>query len=248
MRLLLANANTTGSVTALCAAAARAAAGPNTEIHAVTARFGPAIIGSRAENAIAAHALLELLVEHHSGCDAVLLAVSFDTALAAARQLLPIPVVGMTEAACLVSCCLGGRFGLVTFSSPALYREVIAGYGLASRLSGIALVEATPGDAVSDPDGVAAKIAAAATGLAADGAEAVILGGAALAGMGPRLAGRVPVPVVDGIASGVVLAEALVALGPRKACVGSFAAAPGRASLGLAPALAALLASGGAGR
>ncbi|MFQ3623230.1 MAG: aspartate/glutamate racemase family protein [Acetobacteraceae bacterium] len=248
MRLLLANANTTGAVTALCAEAARAAARPGTEILAVTARFGPAIIGSRAENAIAAHAVLDLLAEHQAGCDAVLLAVSFDTALAAARQLLPLPVVGMTEAACLVACALGGRFGLVTFSSAALYREVIAGYGLASRLAGIALVDATPTDAVSDPDGVAARVAAAASGLVADGAEAVILGGAALAGMGQRLAGRVPVPVVDGIAAGVTLAEAVVSLGLPKPRTGSFAAAPGRASLGLSPALSALLARGGAGR
>lgn len=241
MRLLLANANTTTAVTEICAASARAAASPGTEIVPVTPRFGPAIISSRAENAIAAHGLLEALAEHHAGCDAAILAVSYDTALAAARQLLPIPVIGMTEAACLAACMLGGRFGLVTFSSADLYREVIAGHGLASRLSGIALVAASPYDAASDPEGVAAKVAEAAAGLAREGADAVLLGGAALAGMGAHIQPRVPVPLVDGIAAAVKFAEGLVALNLPKPGTGSFAAPAGRPSVGLGGALAGLL-------
>jgi allantoin racemase len=241
MRLLLANANTTAAVTEICAASARAVAAPGTEIVPVTPRFGPAIISSRAENAIAAHGLIEALAEHHAGCDAAILAVSYDTALAAARQLLPIPVIGMTEAACLAACMLGGRFGLVTFSSADLYREVIAGHGLASRLCGIALVAASPYDAASDPDGVAAKVTEAAIGLAREGADAVLLGGAALAGMGTRIQPRVPVPLVDGIAAAVKFAEGLVALNLPKATMGGFAAPAGRASIGLGESLAAML-------
>jgi len=244
MRILLANANTTEAVTETCAAAARAAAAPGTEIVAVTPRFGPAIISSRAENAIAAHALLECLAANHAGCDAAILAVSYDTALAAARQLLPIPVIGMTEAACLAACMLGGRFGLVTFSSADLYREVIAGHGLAGRLSGIALVEATAHGAATDPGSVAAKVAEAARGLAADGADSVLLGGAALAGIGARVQAEVPVPLIDGIAAAVTFAEGLVRLGLPKPRTGGFAAPGGRASTGLDTALAALLARG----
>jgi allantoin racemase len=242
LRILLANANTTEAVTEICAAAARAAAAPGTEIVPATPRFGPAIISSRAENAIAAHGILDCLAEHHAGCDAAILAVSYDTALAAARQLLPIPVIGMTEAACLTACMLGGRFGLVTFSSADLYREVIAGHGLASRLSGIALVAASPYDAASDPEGVAAKVAEAALSLARDGADAVLLGGAALAGIGKRIQANVPVPLVDGIAAAVKLAEGLVGLGLPKPRLGGFASPAGRASQGLASPLAEMLA------
>jgi allantoin racemase len=241
LRILVANANTTAAVTEICAASARAAAAPGTTIVPATPRFGPAIISSRAENAIAAHGILACLAAHHEGCDAAVLAVSYDTALAAARQLLPIPVIGMTEAACLTACMLGGRFGLVTFSSAELYRELIASYGLSCRLSGIGLVAASPYDAASDPAGVAAKVAEAANLLAQDGADAVILGGAALAGMGGRIQAEVPVPLVDGIAAGVRLAEALVGLGLRKPGAGSYAAPKGRASVGLDARLEALL-------
>ena len=94
MRLLVANANTTQAITDACAAAARAAAAPGTEIIPATPRFGPAVISTRAENVIAGHALLDLLAEHAGRVDAVLLAVSHDTALDAARQMMPCPVVG----------------------------------------------------------------------------------------------------------------------------------------------------------
>jgi allantoin racemase len=46
MRILLANPNTTQAVTDTIAAAARAVAGPGTEIVPVTARFGAAVIGT----------------------------------------------------------------------------------------------------------------------------------------------------------------------------------------------------------
>ena len=106
MRLLIANANTTEAITETCAAVARAAAAPGTEIIGATPRFGPAVIATRVENVIAGHALLEVLAEHAGQVDAVLLAVSFDTALDAARQMMPCPVLGMTEAAALTACMI----------------------------------------------------------------------------------------------------------------------------------------------
>ncbi|MDO9709570.1 aspartate/glutamate racemase family protein [Paracraurococcus lichenis] len=244
MRLLVANANTTEAITELCAASARAAAAPGTEIIPATPRFGPAVIATRAESAIAAHGLLSLLAEHAGQVDGVLLAVSHDTALEAARQLLPCPVVGMTEAACLSACLLGGRFGLVTMGSTEVYRERIAQHGLAARLAALRGIALTPQDAVRDPEAVALQMDAAIAEVVAEGADAVVLGGAALAGMGPRLQRKAAVPLLDGIAYGVKLLEMLVALKPPKPVTGSYAAPSGRATLGLDPALAALLQGG----
>ncbi|MCO6414937.1 aspartate/glutamate racemase family protein [Siccirubricoccus sp. KC 17139] len=244
MKLLVANANTTEAITELCAAAARGAAAAGTEIIPATPRFGPAVISTRAENIIAGHALLELLAEHAGRVDGVLLAVSHDTALEAARQMLPCPVVGMTEAACFAACLIGGRFGLMTFGSTETYRERIAQYGLASRLAGLASVAATPQEAVRDPDGVARKLRAGLGALVAQGADAVVLGGAALAGMAPKLQPDSLVPLLDGMACGVGLLEMLVRLQLPKPQGGSYAAAQGREVGGVAPALAALLRGG----
>ncbi|WP_426956933.1 aspartate/glutamate racemase family protein [Muricoccus radiodurans] len=241
MRILIANANTTEAITTLCAEAARGAASAGTEIVPATPRFGPAVISTRVENAIAAHGILDLLAEHAGAVDAVVLAVSHDTALEAARQMMPCPVVGMTEAACLAACLLGSRFGLVTFGGVESYRELVGRHGLSSRLSGLVGVDATPPEALADPEGVARKVAAGVAALVAGGADSVVLGGAALAGMEPRLRAESPAPLLDGIACGVRLAEAMVGLGAAKPRVGPMAAPAGRESVGLSPALAALL-------
>ncbi|MBY0337187.1 MAG: aspartate/glutamate racemase family protein [Acetobacteraceae bacterium] len=241
MRLLIANANTTEAITALCAEAARAAAAPGTEILPATPRFGPAVISSRVENAIAGHALLSLLAEHAGQVDGVVLAVSHDTALEAARQMMPCPVVGMTEAACFAACLVGVRFGLVTFGGVETYRERIAQHGLAGRCASLVGLDATPQEMLRDPEGVARKVAAGAARAVAEGSDAVVMGGAALAGMAAKLQGEAAVPLLDGIACAVKLSEMLVALRLPKPRAGSLAPPRGRESVGLEAGLAGLL-------
>lgn len=241
MNLLLANANTTQAITDLCAASARAAASEQTKIIPATPRFGPAVISTRVENAIAAHAVLELLAEYDpETIDGVLLAVSHDTALEAARQLMPCPVLGMTEAACLVALTQGGRFGLVTFGATEPYRELLTRHGFAPRLAGLAGVDTTPQKSLEDPAGTAAMVQSAIAGLVAEGADSIVLGGAAMAGMGSGL--TAPVPLLDGIACGVRLLEGIVGLRLPRPSTGSYAPATGRAVPGVSEKLARRLA------
>jgi allantoin racemase len=244
MRILVANANTTEAITLRCAEAARGAASAGVEIVPGTPRFGPAVISSGLENAIAAHGVLDLLAAHAGRVDAVVLAVSLDTALDAARQMMPCPVVGMTEAACLAACMLGPRFGLVTFGGTESYRQLIRHYGLAERCSGLVGVDFTPQRALVDPDGAVRAVAEGVAGLVAGGADSVVLGGAALAGMEPALREAAPVPLLDGMACGVRMAEALVALRPARARGGPIAPVRGRDSVGLSEPLAGLLRGG----
>ncbi|MCQ4158573.1 aspartate/glutamate racemase family protein [Roseomonas sp. GC11] len=240
MRILVANANTTVAISELCAAAGRAVAAPGTEILPATPRFGAAAISTRAENIIAGHALLELLAEHAGQVDAVVLAVSHDTALEAARQIMPCPVLGMTEAACLTACMVGARFGLVTLGGVETYRELVGRHGLSGRLAALEGVAATPQDAVREPERVRALVAESIARMVAQGADSVILGGAALAGMAARIPDS-PVPLLDGIACAVKLAEAMVGLGLPKASAGSMAPPRGRQVSGVSPALESLL-------
>ncbi|WP_237217639.1 aspartate/glutamate racemase family protein [Falsiroseomonas oryziterrae] len=243
MRLLVANANTTEATTQLCAAAARAAAAPGTEVIPATPAFGPATISTRAENAIAGHALLQLLAEHAGRVDAVVLAVSHDTALEAARQLMPCPVIGMTEAACLTACLVGARFGVLTLGNAGPYEELVARHGLATRCAGVLGLPIAPPEVLRDPAAAHAPILAGIEELAAR-ADSVILAGAVLAGMDRALQPRAPVPLLDGIGCAVKLAEALVALKLPKPATGSFAAPVNRDTIGLAAPLAALLRGG----
>lgn len=231
MKLLVVNANTNQFVTDRVAQEARKAAAPDTEIRAVTGEFGARIIGTRAENAIAAHAMVDLMAQHAQGCDAALIAVSYDTALDASRQLLPIPVVGTTEAALLTACMLGGRIGVVTFGRPGLpmYQELVAHYGLASRIAGWGVIEAPAAFKPGDTTEVDRLVVAEASRLVQqDGAETVILSGAVMAGVPRRLQAQVPVPLIDGIACGVRQAELLARMKLPKPTAGSYAAPQGR--------------------
>jgi allantoin racemase len=245
MKLLLINPNTTRAVTDAVLSAARAAARPGTEVVAVTGDFGPSVIGSRAENALAQHGVLALAARHASGCDAVVLAVSLDTALWACRELLDVPVIGMTEAGLLIGCTVAPRIGLLTYGRrmASVYRELAESYGLVTRIAGIATLALDPRETFSArPQVQAAALAAALQLVERDGAEAVLLAGAALASMAATLQPAVPVPLLDGIACAVALAEARVALALTKARVGSVSPTGGRAVQGVAPELEALFA------
>ena len=79
MRLLVVNANTSAVVTEKVTAEARAAAAPGTEIVAVTGTFGARVIGTRAEHCIGEHSTIALVSRHAGDCDAVVIAVSYDT-------------------------------------------------------------------------------------------------------------------------------------------------------------------------
>jgi allantoin racemase len=136
---------------------------------------------------------------------------------------------------------VGGRFGLLTLGGVETYRELIGRHGLSTRLSGLEGVAATPQDAVRNPMAVEAMVLEAIDRLVAGGADAVVLGGAALAGMAARIGARAPVPLLDGIACAVKQAEALVALALARPQAGSVAPVAKRDSSGLSPALAALL-------
>jgi allantoin racemase len=244
MRILLANPNTTEGITALMAAAARATAAPGTEIKPVTAGFGAAVIGSRMEMVVGDYASLALVAREADGCDAVIVAAAIDSGLRAIKQMLPVPVVGLTESAIHAANLTGGRFGLVVSSTRtgAVMREMVEGYGLGSRLAGIRALGSDAGAVYGDLEGSARAITTAACLLAEeDHAEAVVLIGAVMAGMPARIADRVPVPVLDGIAAGVGLCEMLVRLQAAKPRAGSLAHPGPRPTVGLAGPLAALL-------
>lgn len=246
MRILVVNANTSDIVTEKVSVAARASASPGTEISAVTGRFGGRVIGTRAEHAIGEHSTIALVSEHAAGHDAVVIAVSYDTGLRGARELLPVPVVGMTEAGLLTACMLGGRIGVISFGRRVLplYQELVTAYGLAARIAGWRVLESSAAYAREAHDELDREIVAAACDLVdRDGAETVVLTGAVMAGVPARLQQDVPVPLIDCVACAVRQAELLVHLAHPKPHSGSYAAPAGRELVNVDAAIAASFAA-----
>ncbi|MBN9249175.1 MAG: hypothetical protein BGO03_17875 [Mesorhizobium sp. 61-13] len=239
MRILLINGNTSPATTEKGAAEARRIAGPDVEIVPVTADFGAGLILTRADNVLAAHAMMVALAKHHKGCDAVVIAVSTDTGLGALREISPIPVVGMTEAALLTACMMGGKFGMIVFDRRAepVFREVVASHGLTDRMAALKVIDMTVAD-FADPTRIADLTVAAAKSLASEhGADSVIVTGGTMAGVAHKLQEQIPVPLIDGISCAVLHAITLARLAFPKPSIGSFVAQPIERPKGLDPEL-----------
>lgn len=246
MRLLLINPNISDSVSELIGAEARRSAAAGTEIEVLTAAFGVAYIETRFEALIGAYAAAHLAAEHHARFDAVIVAAFGDPGLSGLREALPVPVTGLTEAALASACLLGSRFSIVAISQRirAWYRETVEQYGLAGRLTSIRGLDeplADIGTVQSDQGERLVRLAERC--VDDDGADVIVLAGAPLAGLARSLAGRLPVPAVDGVSSAVRHAETLVRLAPGKARRGSFAPPPVKPNRGLSAALQQLLAN-----
>jgi allantoin racemase len=224
VKLLLINPNISESVSELIRAEAMRSASPGTEIDVMTAQFGVAYIETRFEALIGAYATAQLAAEHHAKYDAIVVAAFGDPGLTALREVMPIPVTGLTEAALASAHLLGHRISIIAISQriQAWYREVVDAYGFTSRLASIRALDRP----LASIGGVQGEHAQALKALAEravdeDGAEVIVLAGAPLAGLARSLKGQLPVPVVDGVSSAVRHAESLVALQPGRALRGS---------------------------
>ena len=226
-RLLLINPNTSAGVSALVLRHAQDAVGHLAQIDVVTARFGAPYIACEASFAVAAHAVLdawataqaEVHAQKRAPFDAVLIACFGDPGLLALRQMCPVPVTGLAEAAFLQASGQG-RFAIVTGGAawePMLHRLAHSlGYG--EHLAAIHTVAATGAELSRDPVAAHALLGSAFQAVAsASGAASVILGGAGLAGMAHAVQPGVPVPVIDSVVAGVQHALALCGtpLAPR---------------------------------
>jgi allantoin racemase len=206
--LLVINPNTSPSVTSLLRTHAQAAAGPDVQVHAVTARFGAPYIACEASYAVASHAALDAwaaaLASALPAPDAVLIGCFGDPGLWALRDSSPAPVTGLAEAA-FIEAARHGRFAIVTGGArwaPMLQRLAQA-LGHASALAGIHTVQPTGAELAADRAGARTLLARACREAARLlNAQAVILGGAGLAGLGPAIQQEVEVPVIDSVQAG----------------------------------------------
>lgn len=236
MKLLLINPNITAAMTDAMAEEARRAASAGTEIVAATAAFGTEYVANRAEAAIAAHAVLDVLARRAAGCDAAIVSAFGDPGLAAARELFDLPVFGIEESAILAAWTLGRRYSIVCLT-PRLrrwYIETAQEHGLAGRLASVRALD------IAIPDITRARqqcrdrlLAECLAAVEQDEAEVVILGGGPIAGLARDAAADVPVPLLDGVSCAVRLAEAVIGLQPRAPTRGSFATPPGKPARGL---------------
>ena len=211
-KILIVNPNTTASMTATIAEAARAVAAAGTEIIAVTSEMGPASIEGFYDEAFAVPGLIHAL-QHALDADAAIIACFDDTGLDAARTAARYPVVGICEAALLTAGQIAKRIGIVTTLPRSIVplEELVRRYGFAERAAVTACN--IPVLDLEKPDtGAREKLEAEIVRALDKGADAIVLGCAGMADLAHALSKKFEVPVVDGVAAAVKQAEALAAL------------------------------------
>jgi len=213
-------------MTARIAASARGAAAPTTDIEAVTSAMGPASIEGYYDEAFAVPGLIKAICDGEAGgADGAVIACFDDTGLDAVRSAVAIPVVGLCEAAVHLAALLAHRFAIVTTLSRSIapLETLAARYGAAGRCT-VRAAEVPVLALEESPAAAAAKIEAeVARALAADRAEAIILGCAGMTDLAAALSRKFGVPVVDGVVAAVKLVEALAGLGLRTSKRGAYA-------------------------
>lgn len=216
MRILVANVNTTESMTDGIAEAARAVASPGTEIVGITPAFGAESCEGNFESYLAAIAVMDAIRRYEGEYDAVIQAGYGEHGREGLQELLTVPVVDITEAAASTAMYLGRSYSVVTTldrTVPLIEdRLLLAGMMercASVRSSGLGVLELE-----EDPErAVEAIVAEAERAVHDDRAEVIVLGCGGMAELKNRVVERCGVPVVDGVQAAVAVAEGLVQLG-----------------------------------
>lgn len=200
------NPNTTRAMTDAVVAQVRARVPAGFEVRGVTAREGAEVIDSRATFAMAAAAVPALVADASSG--GVLLACFGDPGLEALRRAIaPRPVVGLAEAAVGVAVAARLRFAILTAGAAwvGMLTERVADFGAAQWLTGVHALPVNGRQLAAEPERYRTMLRDAAHDAERAGAQALILGGAAFAGLGGLIETRLPViDAIDAAAAALV--------------------------------------------
>jgi Asp/Glu/hydantoin racemase len=203
MTLLVLNPNRHVAMTDAVVAQLAAALGPATRVCGWTAADGPPVIDSVpsfAQGAVAAEGALARALQAHPDTRAVLLACFGDPGLERLQQQAGgRPVWGMAQLAMAQAAAAGRRFAILT-SGPAwvgLLQQRAQDWGLGTALVGVWALPVNGLALAQDPARWQPVLQAAAEEAAQAGAQCLVLGGAAFAGLG-RLV-HSPLPVLDGV-------------------------------------------------
>jgi allantoin racemase len=227
MRILVANVNTTQTMTDSIAAAARVAASPGTEIVGITPRFGADSCEGNFESYLAAVAVMDAVTRYEGEFDAVVQAGYGEHGREGLQELLDVPVVDITEAAASTAMYLGHKYSVVTTldRTVPLIEDRLKLAGLEARCASVRASGLGVLELEEDPERAVKEIVAQAEiAVYDDKAEVIVLGCGGMSGLDAQIRERCGVPVVDGVAAAVAVAEGLVRLGLTTSKVRTYAA------------------------
>jgi allantoin racemase len=220
MKILVVNPNTTESMTRHIERELLPVIAAGTELCVVNPEHGPVSIESAYDEALAIPHMLALVKQAEAeGYDAAVIACFSDPGLAAARELVSMPVLGIAEACLHVAAQLGYRFTITTTFPKRV----------PSKIEQVRPLNMTVLDMDRDPVCTKARLIEVSQAAAAeDGAEVVVLGCAGLAGYAADVEAATGMKVLDPTPIAVKTAELFVSMGLRHSKRGLFHQPPAK--------------------
>ena len=193
------------------------------EFRVVNAPAGPESLESWRDYQLAGAAILPLLKEHNDVAG-VVLACFGDPGLYALKEISPVPVVGIAEAAITLALLLGGKFGILAAMKRAtgLMDAMVRMYGLEARYAGTAPLDIRVLDLEGDHQGTLAALERVSLALITRGADVLLLGCAGLTGFTCELMQRVPMTIIDPVEAGCRMLKTVVEMTLNTSHIGLF--------------------------
>ena len=228
MNILIINPNTSEEMTDKIRAVAEAVKRDDCSIVVTCPDHGPITIESSYDEAYAIGPTIDLVrrASEQEDYDAIILACFCEIGVEAAREVSPVPVLGLEEPTLATALLLGEKFGIMTEQRPrvAMKKRHVRRYGLEQRMASIRPLELSVAELAADPEGTkAAGMKLARRMIEEDGAEVIIMGCAAMAGYSDDLERELGIPVLDPLIVTLKLAEALVDMGLTHSRIGLYA-------------------------
>ena len=209
MKIVIINPNSDPGMTQTIAQAAEHFSQGRFEAVTLLTPGAPEFIDTFEEMHRSAQGMVDLIRSYEDEADAFVLACACDPNLRLLREVSKKPVIGIGEASMYMAAMLGNTFTILqtdTYSIPNKI-NLVYDYHMDRRMASVRLAEEGAGDLFSR------YLNAAKKAMKEDGAEVIILGCAGLCELADQLTQALGVPVLDGVACGLAMAEGMVRCG-----------------------------------
>lgn len=227
-RILVINPNTSLAMTADLKGSAERNKYPDTDLVFVNPDQGPQVIETYFDEFISAVELLKIIAAERENFDAFIIACGDDPGLFGAREVTDKPVVAIGQAPMLLAPLLGRKFSILGHwqGDKPRSEDKVAKYKMSGFLASVITSESALNIQQDHQGKMDLFETMGRKAIEEDGAEVLILTGAAFIGMNLELSKRLKVPVLEGIACAVKLAEILIDLGLKTTRVGQYTPLP----------------------
>lgn len=212
--LVVINPNSSQKVTDGIAAALVPLERAGVAVRCLTLSQGPPAIESQLQADLTI-APLVALAQDQPDAGGFVIACFGDPGLHALRDAVPVPVIGIQEAAAATALTLGHRFGVISILAASIPRHLrsFGAMGLLDRLAGDRAIGLGVAELANADTCLQAMLETGAKLRDEDGADVLIMGCAGMAQYRETLQGRLGLPVVDPCQAGVAMALGHMTLG-----------------------------------